>query len=214
MPYLYTKKVIYLQTKERGRCPICEFISWIEMKNGEIKFLTSDMVFKTRRGKELQKYNSVSEDWVGHGSIEWYFDLKHNEGLHKECTDFSTPDNFPKAIVTAIKAGKMKFNIYPEELLSQPAWAEYEKIEQPAWAEYEKIEQPAWAEYKKIRQSALAEYEKIEQSAWAEYKKIAQSALAEYKKIRQPAWAEYKKIRQSAFWNIFALPENRSPLWR
>jgi hypothetical protein len=159
---------------------MCEFISWIETKDRPVTFLTGHDIFHTRRGKELQKYNPCKEDWVGHGSIEWFFNLKHDSKNHKECTDFSNPENFPKKIVTAIKAGKMRGLGIEKQLLSKSAWAEYRKIKQSAWAEYEKIEQSAWAEYRKIKQSALVEYEKIEQSTFWD--------LFELPKNRNPLW--------------------------
>ena len=134
---------------------MCDFVSFIVMPDGEIRFLTADMIFKTRRGKELQKYDPNRENWVGHGAIMFYFDMQKRQGIQRECTDFSTPDNFPKEIVTAIKAGKMRGLGCPIGLLSKPALAEYQKIEQPALAEYQKIEQPALAEYKKIERAAF-----------------------------------------------------------
>ena len=131
---------------------MCEFVSWVE-KDGKVFFLTGEDVFETKRGKELQKYCKSADDFPGHGAIRWYYNF--TGGTDKECTDFSSPDNFPNEIVAAIKSGKMRGLSIEEQLLTRPAWAEYEKIEQPAWAEYEKIEQLALAEYKKIRQSAF-----------------------------------------------------------
>ena len=212
---------------------MCEFISWIE-KNNEILFLDYHDIYETKRGKELREFCVNPDDLVGHGAIRHYYSIVG--GKERECTDFSSPKNFPPKIVAAIKAGKFAGLGVSEQLLNEPAlaeykkieqsaWAEYKKIKQPAWAEYKKIEQsaraeykkikqPAWAEYEKIKQSALAEYEKIKQSAWAEYEKIEQPAWAEYKKIEQPAWAEYKKIKQPAFWKLFSVKKNRNPLWK
>ncbi len=224
-----------LKKASKGRCAICEFISWIEMPDKEMRFLTSDMIFKTRRGKELQKHDPNRGNWTGHGAIMFYFGMDKRKGAQRECNDFSTPENFPKEIVTAIKAGKMTGFDCPDALLSGPAWAEYEKIQGPALAEYKKIQGAAlaeykkikgaalaeykkikgaaWAEYEKIGGAALAEYKKIKGAAWAEYEKIGGAALAEYKKIEGAAWAEYEKIQGAAFWTLFALPENRNPLW-
>ena len=174
---------------------MCQFISWKEYK-GKAYFLTNADL-NTKQGKELLK-DEYKDDICGHGAIEHYYPELKGKGVNKECSDFSTPDNFPKEIVKAIKEGRLSRIGICLEVLNVQGIAEYQKIKQPAYAEYEKIKQSAWAEYKKIEQSALAEYEKIEQSAWAEYKKIEQSALAEYEKIEQSAWAEYEKIKQSA----------------
>jgi hypothetical protein len=169
---------------------MCEFISWKEVGD-EILFLTWNDIYNTPRGKELQAY-TVSSDFVGHGAIAFYYEIPPEKGINRECTDFSSPSNFPKVIVDAIKAGKMAGLGIAKQLLTPEALAEYEKIRQPAWEEYEKIVQPAQAEYLKIRQPAWEEYEKIQ----------------------QPAWEEYEKIRQSTFWNLFSKPENRPLVWR
>ena len=169
---------------------MCEFISWIE-KNGNVYYLTYHDIYRTRRGKELRDYCKSKEDLIGHNAIRFYY-AEFMGGEDKECTDFSSPNNFPKEIVADIKAGKFRGLGTEKGLLQQQAWAEYSKIEQQALAEYLKIEQPALAEYLKIEQQALAEYLKIE----------------------QPALAEYLKIEQQAFWDLFRIVKNRNPLWR
>ena len=204
---------------------MCDFISWIEYK-GDVLFLTKKEL-ETNRGRALQKHlgSQFENDVKGHGAIEWYYNLEPNSGTHKECTDFSSPDNFPNPIVSALKKGVFCGIEISEQLLTQPALAKYEEIEQtaraeyeeikqPAWAEYVKIRQPAWAEYVKNRQTAWAEYEKNRQTAGAEYEKIEQTAWDEYVKIEQPAGAEYEKIRQTAFWKLFMSTKNRVPAWR
>ena len=170
---------------------MCEFISWKEMEDGSIRFLTYDQIYHTEQGKELQEFNPTESDWVGHGAIDFYYMLNRSEGIQRECTNFSTPDNFPWEIVEAIKTGEFRGLGIGKGLLNEEALAEYEKI----------------------KRSALAEYEKIEQSAWDEYKKIEQPAWDEHEKIRRSAPAEYEKIRQNTFWDLFADLENRNPLW-
>jgi hypothetical protein len=214
---------------------MCEFVSWIE-KGNKVLFLTHDLIFNTDKGKKLQDWCRNGDDYTGHGAIRYYFGLEQDEGTCRECTNFSTPKNFPKVIVKAIKNGGMRGLGEPSHLLTkqawakyqkvrQPAWAEYEKAQQQAWAEYEKVERPAWAEYYKVRQPAWAEYEKAQQQAWAEYQKVEQQARAEYEKVQQQARAEYQKVeqqaraeyekvRQPAFWDLFAILENRNPNWR
>ena len=203
---------------------MCEFISWIEL-DGKNYFLTKKEL-ATKDGRMLKKYlgSQYAVDVVGHGAINRYYHLD-GRGIHRECIDFSSPDNFPPEIVKAIKKGLFKGMGVCPQILTQPAMAEYEKIQQQAMAEYRKIEQPAWAEYRKIQQQAMAEYEKIEQPAWAEYRKIEQQAMAEYRKItqqawaeyrkiEQPAWAEYRKIEQQAFWKLAVNPDNRVDGWK
>ncbi len=136
---------------------MCEFISFIK-KGKKIYFLDYDKIYNTEKGRLLQKETS-KDDYIGHGAIRFYYGLEQDEGKNCECTDFSTPKNFPNEIVIAIKEGRFRGMATPGELLTQPALAEYEKVEQPAWAEYE-------------------------------------------------------KVRQTAFWDLFAIPENRNPEWR
>ena len=176
---------------------MCDFISWIE-REGHI-YLFTNKELNTKEGRKIQK-GLKDNDVRGHGVIREYWGLK--DGVNKECEDFSTPDNFPKEIVKAVKLGQYSEIGFNLDLLNSAGKAEYEKIRQPALVEYKKIEQ-----------SALAEYEKIEQPALAEYEKIEQPALAEYKKIEQPAWAEYEKIKQTAFWDIFKHKKYRNKKW-
>ncbi|MFA5429874.1 MAG: hypothetical protein WC329_01790, partial [Candidatus Omnitrophota bacterium] len=180
---------------------MCEFLSAVKTKDKNDKdkyyFLTYDLIHNTPRGKLLQKKYG-GDDLIGHSAIREFFNLREGRGENWECTDFSSPKNFPIIIVKAIKRGEFQGFGQPEGLLTQPAYAEYEKITQQADAEYEKITQQAYAEYEKITQQADAEYQKITQQAYAEYEKIRQPAYAEYEKITQQADAEYEKIPQQA----------------
>ena len=204
---------------------MCDFISWIEYKD-EILFLTKNEL-ETSRGKALRKYLGLhfENDVKGHGAIEWYYKLKDNVGKHKECTDFSNPKNFPAVIVKALKRGYFCGIGIPENYLTRPARAEYQKVKGPAlaeyqkvkgqaWADYEKVNGPAWAEYEKVTGPALAEYEKVKGQAWAKYKKVNGPAWAEYEKVTGPAWAEYEKVERTAFWKIAKKKENRRKEWR
>jgi hypothetical protein len=130
---------------------MCEFISWIEYKN-EILFLAKHEL-ETSRGKALRKHlgSEFNNDVKGHGAIEWYYKLKPNSGMHKECTNFSSPDNFPKQIASAIKKGCFCGIEISDQLLTQKAWAEYEKVTGPAWAEYQKVTGTAFWKIFKIK---------------------------------------------------------------
>jgi len=186
---------------------MCEFASWIEYK-GRVYFLVNGDL-ETTEGKKLLAPDVIA-DLCGHGAIEAYYPELKDKGTHKECTNFSTPNNFPPELVQALITGKLSRIGQPIDILNglgraeyqkikQSAETEYNKIEQLALAEYDKIEQSAWAEYDKIEQSARAEYQKIQQSAETEYNKIEQLALVEYHKIERLALAEYLKIRQPAY---------------
>jgi hypothetical protein len=173
---------------------MCEFVSWIEKGQGEKKkviFLTGKQVFETKKGQQLFKDLS-NDDFIGHGGIRRYYGLEQDEGRNKECTDFSSPENFPLVIANAIKNGEMRGMPIVEQLLNTPAWAECNKI----------------------CNTARAECNKICNTAWAEYNKICNTAWAEYNKIYNTARAEYNKICTTAFWDLFADPDNRIGAWR
>ena len=178
---------------------MCEFISWKEFDGGDVLFLTAKDIYETKRGRELREHSGSKDDLTGHGSIDFYYDLK-GKGKNKECIDFSSPDNFPQAIVKAIKAGEFRGLGIAKDLLKAPAWAEYRKRESLALAKYQKREAPAWAKYGKVRD---AEYRKVKDSAWAKYEKV-----------RATAWAECEKVTSKTFWDLFAVEENRAKKWR
>jgi hypothetical protein len=123
---------------------MCEFASY-KVYKGKVYFI-KDSDLNTKEGKKLLKPEVIG-DLCGHGAIENYYPELAGKGVNKECTDFSTPKNFPKEIVRAIKSGKLSRIGFSLQLLNEKGQAEYEKIEQPAWAEYEKIRQSALAEY-------------------------------------------------------------------
>ena len=116
---------------------MCEFISAIKTqgKNGKDKwyFLTYDLIHNTPRGEIIQKKYPGQGELIGHSAIREYFELRDTEGTNWECTDFSTPKNFPSVIIKALKRGEFKGFGTPEGLLSPSALAEYEKIEQQAF---------------------------------------------------------------------------------
>jgi len=179
---------------------MCQFISWKEYK-GKSYFLT-DTDLNTKEGRELLK-PEYKTDIKGHGAIEHYYPELKGKGYDKECTDFSTPANFPKEIVKAIKEGRfVNFGVC-EQILNEKGKAEYLKTKKPAWAEYLKIEQPAYAKY-----------EKIKQSAWAEYLNIEQLVYTKYLKIQQPAYDEYLKTIHTEFWKIARQKKYRSKAWK
>ena len=134
---------------------MCEFISWTEYK-GKLYYI-SNYELNTPDGQALRRKLNYDfyEEIKGHGAIKTYFGLPHSKCKDNECSDFSTPNNFPAEIAEKIKAGEFSEIGVAEGLLTQPARAEYEKVEQPARAEYEKVKQSAWAEYKKVKQSAF-----------------------------------------------------------
>jgi len=182
---------------------MCEFVSWVE-KGQSVYFLTGKDLLETDRGREYREWNSGAhavDDYTGHGAIRWYHKLEG--GVDRECSDFSSPANFPSQIAEAIKRGLYRGLGHPQELLAQPALSDYHRITQPALSEYQRITQPA-----------LSEYQRIRRAAYADYHRITQPAYADYHRIRQAALSDYHRIEQAAFWDLFAVMENRNPNWR
>jgi len=102
---------------------MCEFMSWVE-KGGKVYFLTHDLILNTPRGEIIQKRFYGDGEPIGHSAIRAYFGIRG--GKDKECTNFSTPDNFPEPIAEAIKNGEMRGFGCPEGLLLPKIYDEYE----------------------------------------------------------------------------------------
>lgn len=102
---------------------MCEFISWIETDK-KVYFLTGEQINNTPIGEALKKWSqNIEDDMKGHGAIRFYYNFEG--GTERECTNFSTPDNFPDVIVKALKNGDFKGFEFPRGLLSAPLDADY-----------------------------------------------------------------------------------------
>ena len=106
---------------------MCQFISWKEYK-GKNYFLTNEDL-ETKEGKKLLK-EDVKADLCGHGALTSYYPELQYKGNSHECSNFSTPDNFPKEIVKAIKQGKLSRIGICVEVLNDLGKKEYKKIKQ------------------------------------------------------------------------------------
>ena len=109
---------------------MCEFISAIKNKD-DYFYLTKDDL----RGKRFKEYKEFNKGWrddiMGHGAIEFFYpDIK---GMHWECDNFSSPDNFPDCIVKDIKEGNFAGIDICLDILNNKGREEYNKIEQPAF---------------------------------------------------------------------------------
>ena len=168
------------------------FISWIEVGAGNIKFLTGRDIFESDRGQLLQA-RTAARHLVGHGSIRFYYRLRNDYGTNRECTDFSSPDNFPSEIVAAIKAGEFRGLGTPQGLLLESAWAKYHEVEA----------------------SSLAAYNATERMLLAEYRQLSRPVSAvEHQDTQAAAWTAHQAVIQPLFWDLFAVPENRADAWK
>jgi len=91
------------------------FISYIEMPNKEIRFLTKRMIYQTEEGRQLQKYvRAVGalircfDHWQDHGAILYYYGMgSRNAAQHLEVTDFTSPDKMPAVIAEALRNNEL-----------------------------------------------------------------------------------------------------------
>lgn len=174
----------------KGDYIMCHFVSWIEVTDntGRVKnyYLTGNQVFDTPRGQLLRDWCQSQDDYVGHGAIRFFYEMDSGIGVERECTDFSSPDNFPPEIVSDIKSGKMRGLGFVSDMLSETGLSKYINIWRPAWDEYIKLK-----ELKK------------EQFTWEKHSRDIRIALA-----------NYEEIRPNAFWDLFADINNRISAWR
>ncbi len=131
---------------------MCHYCSWIEYEGKEYFLTNADLL--TKEGKKLLA-PSVRDDLCGHGAIRSYYPELKNHGTNKECTDFSTQKNFPKAIAKALKAGQLSCIGIPEGVLTAPAWEAYQKATAPAWEAYQKATATAGEAYQKVKATAF-----------------------------------------------------------
>ena len=198
---------------------MCEFLSAVKgkTKTGKDKwyFLTHDLIYNTPRGEIIQKqFPGIDGEVLGHSAIRAYFEIRSGEGENWECTDFTTPDNFPAVIVKAIKRGEFRGFGNPVGLLKAQADKTYQEAKAPA----DKAWQEAKAQADKTYQEAKAQADKAYQEAMAPADKAWQEATAQACKAWQEAMAPADKAWQEAkeniFWDLFAIPENRVEAWR
>ena len=152
---------------------MCDFISWIE-KDGQVYYLTYRDIYNTRRGKELRNHCMSKDDLSGHGAIRYYYD-NFTGGAEKECTDFTTPANFPPEIVEDIKAGKFRGLGINKELLTAPALKLYEETEAQALKLYKETKAPAWKLYEETEAQAWKLYEETKAQAFWDIFKIVKN---------------------------------------
>jgi hypothetical protein len=172
---------------------MCEFVSW-KNYDGTLWFLTDDII--APRLEEFKLYNPEwREDLPGHWAIEWFFYLPEHCGRNKECTDFSSPSNFPPEIVREIKQGKMTYGKFSVGLLLPTLDADYEAkrvaLDADDRAKWDALD----ADYEAKRVALDAEL-------WA--KRVALDA---------ELWAKWDAL-DAEMWALFSKPENRAEAWR
>jgi hypothetical protein len=210
----------------KGEKAMCEFISWKEYQ-GQVLFLTNDLI--SEKLEDYKKFNTGwREDLVGHGAIEWFLLLEHGCGRNQECTNFSSPSNFPREIVDAIKAGKMTFGPFPDGLLCAPLYADYKAKRDALYADYKAKRDALDADYKAKCAPLDADYKAKRDALDADYNAKRDALYADYNAKRAPLYADYNakcapldadyKAKRDALdkeqWALFADPNNRADAWK
>jgi hypothetical protein len=190
---------------------MCEFISWKKYE-GKVYFLTNADL-DTKEGKKLLKPD-VKNDLCGHGAIENFYPELKGKGSNEDCTNFSSPNNFPKEIVKEIKKGNLSRIGVCLDVLNDEGKKKYDEIQRPAWAKYEEIQRTAWAKYEEIQRTAWAKYVEIQRTAWAKYDEIQRTAWAKYLEIQRTAWAKYDEIERQVFGKIVSQKKYRTNAWK
>ena len=185
---------------------MCEFISAVKgtgkAGNNKWYYLTHDLIHNTPTGQLLQqKYGGA--DLLGHSAIREYFALRDGWGENWECTDFSTPNNFPDEIVSAIKRGEFRGLGHPSALLTEPAEKLYNETIDTAWKLYEETIAPV----RKLYEETLA-------TAWKLYNETIDTAGKLYDETIDTAWKVQNETVDTAFWDFFAVADNRAKAWR
>ena len=174
---------------------MCEFLSAVitnkGKKNEHVYYLNHHLIFETPRGETIRK-RFGGDDIIGHSAIRAYFEIGEGTGTNFECSDFSTPSVFPDLLVQAIKNGEFRGIATPSGLLSVPAWKACDE---------------ATATARKACDEATATARKACDEATAPARKAYNEATATARKACDEATA-------TAFWDLFAIPENRNPAWR
>ena len=192
---------------------MCEFVSWVEHED-KLYYLTANLL-NTKEGRDLKKFlgTAYAEDIKGHGAIERYFGIKGN---HHECDDFSSPKNFPKEIVEAMKAGAFRGIGIPDEsqVLTKKAYADYESKCAPLHADYESKLAPLHADYWSKRAALYADYRSKRDALDADYRSKCNALYDDYWSKCDALYDDYRSKRDDLFWDIFMDKKNRSTAWR
>jgi len=175
---------------------MCEFVSAVKTKDKHGKdkyyFLTHELIHNTPRGELLQKKYG-GDDLIGHSAIREYFDLIGGENW--ECTDFSTPKNFPAVIVKAIKRGEFRGFGTPKGLLTKPLDDKYRADRKPLNDKY-------WADRKSLNDKYLADRKALDDKYWEDRNALDDKYRADLKPL------------DDKYWDLFSNPINRDEAWR
>ena len=206
---------------------MCEFMSWVE-KGNKVYFLTDKQIHETAKGKELQEWSKSSDDLPGHGAIRYFYGLEQEEGINKECTDFSSPTNFPARIAKAIKGGKMRGLGTARGLLTNKVDAKWRSELNAVDAKWQPEQNAVYVKWRAEQDAVDAKWE-AEQNAvdakWraelnavnAKWRAELNAVNAKWRAERNEVDAKWRSEHNAVnakFWDLFSVLENRNPAWR
>jgi hypothetical protein len=180
-----------VSSRGKRRNSMCEMLSWIEKKTGtktKIYFLTGRQIFETEKGREFREWCKSPDDYTGHGAIRHFYGLEQDEGTNEECTDFSTPANFPKAIVSALKAGDYRGFPIPQKILSKPLNDKYQ-------ADWKTLNDKYKADWKPLNDKYKADWKPLNDKYQADWKTLNDKYKADWK----PLYDKYKADRKTLY---------------
>jgi hypothetical protein len=204
-----------LGNTKKGEKEMCHFVSWVE-KRGKVYFLTMDKLTNTIKGQELLKTISM-DDLCGHGTIRAYYRIDTGDGTDKECSDFSTLANFPSVIVDAIKSGKIRGIGIGKGLLRDAVDAKWDAERDAVDAKWNAERAAVNAKWNAESDAVNAKW-KLERAAVDAKWKLERAAVDAKWKPESAAvdakWNAESDAVYASFWDLFAIPENRNPVWR
>jgi len=194
---------------------MCEFMSAVKTRN-KWYFLTHELIHNTPRGEMIQKKYPGEGEVIGHSAIREYFSLDDNDGENWECTDFSSPKNFPAIIVKAIKRGDFRGFGYPYGLLLPNVYDDYgaklKLLHDGHWVKRKPLDDDYWAKRKSLYDDYWAKRKSLHDDYWAKRKSLHDDYEAKRKPLDDDYWAKRKSLHND-YWDLFADPKNRAKAW-
>lgn len=131
--------------------------------------------------------------------------MHKKSAIHDECESFSSPSNFPKEIVQAIKSGKLSLTGKPVDVLTPVARKEYAKLERQIEVEFSKKCSQSY-DYKDIT---------LTQARDAKRSHKTLEAIESSFDILEDALCRERELKLSAaFSKIVKKKENRTQAWK
>ena len=135
------------------------------------------------------------------GAYQGQVDLFKELGLHKRKINLQD---------CLEHAGEIDWDWAAENLLSDPARAEFNLVYDKAWAEYHRVCDSAWDEFNRVRDQALDEFNRA--CAEDEFNRVCDLAGAEYGRVCDPAWNEFNRVQASTFFRLKESEQRAAPL--